>query len=134
MPRLPPTTPARVYVGTVLRHFRERAGVTQQELGRELHVSGALVNMVEVGRRALEPRLLERADVLLDAGGLLRAAGPLLEGEREALRGPGPALCAARDHLEALDAALPPLSEDTRRHIAALALWALGPSAPAHGE
>ncbi|GAB2618629.1 hypothetical protein GCM10027168_58680 [Streptomyces capparidis] len=127
MLRMPPTTPIRTYVGTVLRYFRQQAELTQKELASGLHVTGALVNMVEVGRRALEDRLLERADDLLRAGGVLRAAVPLLEAERDALRGPGLAVCAARDHIEALDNELPPLAEDTRRHIAALALWALVP-------
>ncbi|WP_461009775.1 helix-turn-helix domain-containing protein [Streptomyces capparidis] len=125
---MPATTPARTYVGVVLKHFRQRARLTQGELGDKLHVTGALIQMAEYGRRTLEPRLLARADDLLGAGGVLRAAVPLLEAEREALRGTGPALAAARDHLEALDAELPPLTDATRRHIAALALWALGPS------
>ncbi|GAB2584159.1 hypothetical protein GCM10027168_16260 [Streptomyces capparidis] len=126
----PDPPPARLYVGRVLRHLRCRAGLSQKEVGELLHVTGALVNMAESGRRAIPARELTRADELLCADGLLTAAIPLLDAERHDHRDHGPALRRARAILDGT--ALPPLTDPTRRHIAALALWALAP--PGGGE
>jgi transcriptional regulator with XRE-family HTH domain len=120
-------TPARLYVGQVLRHFREQAGLQQRELGAKLSVTGSLICMAETGRRAMSARELTRADEILHADGLLRAAIPLFEAERQDLRDHAPALRRARDYLECADAAFPALDDAARRHIAALALWALAP-------
>ncbi|GAB2576671.1 hypothetical protein GCM10027168_06980 [Streptomyces capparidis] len=92
-------TPARLYVGQVLRHFRCRAGLKQKDLGAALHVTGVLIQMAETGRRALPDRELDHADEILHADGLLRAAIPLLEADRQDRRNHGPALRRARNYL-----------------------------------
>lgn len=53
--------------------FRERAGLTQAELGKQLGYGGAQIAAIEQGRRIARPELIERVDELLDAGGVLLA-------------------------------------------------------------
>jgi transcriptional regulator with XRE-family HTH domain len=61
-------------VGKQLKVLRERAGLTQRELGDRLGYSEDLISSVERGRRTPQRELLEAADELLDAGGVLKAA------------------------------------------------------------
>jgi transcriptional regulator with XRE-family HTH domain len=60
-------------VGRQLKLLRERAGMTQAELGERLGYSEEQISSLERGRRVPQERFLERADELLDAGGLLKA-------------------------------------------------------------
>ncbi|MGW3955126.1 helix-turn-helix domain-containing protein [Streptomyces sp. NPDC004752] len=60
-------------VGKQLKLLRERAGLTQKELGDRLGYSEDLVSSVERGRRTPQAEFLVAADELLDAGGLLVA-------------------------------------------------------------
>ncbi|MFF3453671.1 helix-turn-helix domain-containing protein [Streptomyces sp. NPDC002730] len=53
--------------------MRERAGLTQKELGDRLGYGEDLISSLERGRRAPQPELLDAADEVLDAGGLLKA-------------------------------------------------------------
>ncbi|WP_104784185.1 MULTISPECIES: helix-turn-helix domain-containing protein [Streptomyces] len=61
-------------VGKQLKVLRERAGLTQRELGDRLGYSEDLISSVERGRRTPQRELLKAADELLDAGGVLEAA------------------------------------------------------------
>ncbi|MGW1103499.1 helix-turn-helix domain-containing protein [Streptomyces sp. NPDC002540] len=61
-------------IGSQLRLLRERAGLTQRELGDRLGYSEDLIRSLERGRRTPQPEFLDAADDLLAAGGLLRAA------------------------------------------------------------
>ncbi|WP_327366660.1 helix-turn-helix domain-containing protein [Streptomyces sp. NBC_01217] len=60
-------------IGSQVRLLRERAGLTQRELGDRLGYSEDLIRSLERGRRTPQPEFLDAADDLLDAGGLLRA-------------------------------------------------------------
>lgn len=61
-------------VGRQIRLLRERAELTQRELGERLGYSEDLIRSLERGRRTAQPEFLDAADELLGAGGLLRAA------------------------------------------------------------
>ncbi|MFH8406019.1 Scr1 family TA system antitoxin-like transcriptional regulator [Streptomyces sp. NPDC018019] len=64
--------------GAVLKVFRERAGLTQEELSPLVRFSAQTIASIEQGRRLAPPELIDRAEVVLDAFGVLRAAaGPL---------------------------------------------------------
>ncbi|MFI2199699.1 Scr1 family TA system antitoxin-like transcriptional regulator [Streptomyces sp. NPDC020192] len=60
-------------LGKQVKLLRERAGLTQKELGDRLRYSEDLISSVERGRRNPQPELLEAVDELLGAGGLLKA-------------------------------------------------------------
>ncbi|MEU3630911.1 helix-turn-helix domain-containing protein [Streptomyces fradiae] len=60
-------------VGKQVKLLRERAGLTQRELGDRLGYSEDLVSSLERGRRTPQREFLEAADDALDAGRLLRA-------------------------------------------------------------
>ncbi|MFE3904247.1 helix-turn-helix domain-containing protein [Streptomyces sp. NPDC059153] len=60
-------------IGSQLRLLRERAGLTQREVGDRLGYSEDLIRSLERGRRTPQPEFLDAADDLLEAGGLLRA-------------------------------------------------------------
>ncbi|MEU5417307.1 helix-turn-helix domain-containing protein [Streptomyces clavifer] len=61
-------------IGRQVRLLRERADLTQRELGERLGYSEDLVRSLERGRRTPQPEFLDAADDTLGAGGLLRAA------------------------------------------------------------
>lgn len=58
-------------VGKQVKLWRERAGLTQAELGQAISYSEEHVSSVERGRRAPKPAFLDAADDVLGAGGLL---------------------------------------------------------------
>ncbi|MFF3735844.1 helix-turn-helix domain-containing protein [Streptomyces sp. NPDC002566] len=58
-------------VGRVVKSCRERRGLTQAELGAAIGYSEEQVSSVERGRRAPSPTFLEKADEVLEAGGLI---------------------------------------------------------------
>lgn len=60
-------------VGKQLKLLRERVGWTQKELGDRLGYGEDLISALERGRRTPQPELLDAADDLLGAGGLLKA-------------------------------------------------------------
>ncbi|MFD3735650.1 Scr1 family TA system antitoxin-like transcriptional regulator [Streptomyces sp. NPDC058632] len=60
-------------VGRQVKLLRERAGLTQKELGDRLGYGEDQVSSLERGRRTPQPDFLDAADDLLDAGGLLKA-------------------------------------------------------------
>lgn len=60
-------------VGRQVKLLRERAGLTQKELGDRLGYGEDQISSLERGRRTPQPEFLDAADDLLDAGGLLKA-------------------------------------------------------------
>nr|WP_223864073.1 helix-turn-helix transcriptional regulator [Streptomyces sp. 5-10] len=61
-------------LGRQIKVLRERAGLTQKELGERLGYAEATISSAERGLRIPQPELLEAADDLLGAGGVLKAA------------------------------------------------------------
>ncbi|WP_055711910.1 helix-turn-helix domain-containing protein [Streptomyces torulosus] len=57
--------------GQQLRLLRTSRGLTRAELGAQLGYSEDMVTSVELGRRIPKPDFIDRADVVLEAGGLL---------------------------------------------------------------
>ncbi|MBV2155599.1 helix-turn-helix transcriptional regulator [Kitasatospora sp. SUK 42] len=60
--------------GARLRHWRRRAGLTQAQLGAGIGYDHTAVSKIEHGARRVTPRIAERVDELLGAGGDLIAA------------------------------------------------------------
>ncbi|MFG3148367.1 helix-turn-helix transcriptional regulator [Streptomyces sp. M41(2017)] len=79
------TTELFTAIGRQLKILRERAGLTQKELGTALGYGPDLISAMERGVRITRPEFLERADEVLEAGGLLRAAAdPVTKAMRKA--------------------------------------------------
>lgn len=57
--------------GQMLRLLRTSRGLTRAELGARLSYGEDMVASVELGRRIPKPEFIERADAVLEAGGLL---------------------------------------------------------------
>ncbi|MEU5645752.1 helix-turn-helix domain-containing protein [Streptomyces milbemycinicus] len=60
--------------GAIVKVFRERAGLTQEELAPLLQYSVQTLASIEQGRRFPQTEFVERAEEVLDAFGVLRAA------------------------------------------------------------
>lgn len=61
-------------LGRQIKVARERAGLTQKELGERLRYGEEQISSIERGRRTPQPEFLDAVDELLGAGGLLSAA------------------------------------------------------------
>jgi transcriptional regulator with XRE-family HTH domain len=61
-------------LGRQVKLLRERAGLTQRELGERLGYGEEQISSLERGRRIPQPEYLVAADELLGAGGLLKVA------------------------------------------------------------
>jgi transcriptional regulator with XRE-family HTH domain len=59
-------------IGRQIKLWRERAGLTQPELGQRIGYSEDLVSSVERGRRTPQPGFLDASDDVLGAGGMLK--------------------------------------------------------------
>ncbi|RAJ62456.1 helix-turn-helix protein [Streptomyces sp. Amel2xB2] len=70
----PETSDSLMAFGAIVKVFRERAGLNQDELSKQVQYSKPLVSSVEQGRRLPPPDFVERAEQALDAFGVLRAA------------------------------------------------------------
>ncbi|MBA6441393.1 helix-turn-helix domain-containing protein [Streptomyces sp. GMR22] len=75
----PPTVQ---YFAAVLRLLRERAGLTQDELGALMNYTGSAVSAVETCAKPPTDEFIDAAEKALDAGGLLRSAIKYLKLER----------------------------------------------------
>ncbi|MBD9700904.1 helix-turn-helix transcriptional regulator [Streptomyces sp. NPDC051773] len=64
-----PSESTRAMYGAELRHRRERAGMSQEELGTAMFITGAHVGMLEVGTRRMQPEFAKMADEVLGADG-----------------------------------------------------------------
>lgn len=69
-------------LGRQIKVLRERAGMSQKDLGAATHCGEDLISAMERGVRTPQPDFLARADQVLNAGGVLAAA---MEEVREAL-------------------------------------------------
>ncbi|MEV3893305.1 helix-turn-helix domain-containing protein [Streptomyces anulatus] len=70
-----PESAAEIF-GLLLRHFRERAGLSQDQLGKRIGYSKSQVAMVERGARPPKGVFVQRADEVLGAQGALIVAAP----------------------------------------------------------
>ncbi|QTZ91602.1 helix-turn-helix domain-containing protein [Streptomyces auratus] len=70
----PESTDSLKTFGAVVKAFRERAGLTQEGLALLVRFSPQTVASIEQGRRLPPPDFIERAEEVLDAFGVLRAA------------------------------------------------------------
>ncbi|RGD58112.1 XRE family transcriptional regulator [Kitasatospora xanthocidica] len=66
----PTANPAEMF-GEALRFARERAGYTQGQLGKLLHLDRTVITRFEGGRRPMDRETVEKADGILAMGGLL---------------------------------------------------------------
>lgn len=86
---LDPSASARAYFGAELRTWRERRGLSQGELGRMVHVSGALIGKLEKAQRRPLPDLVSLLDRVLEAEGDLRESCAAAEAQERARRTAG---------------------------------------------
>ncbi len=90
--QLQPYASADAYFGAQLRSWRIRAGLSQADLARQVHVSGDLIGKIEKAQRRAHPSLAADLDNALAAGGeLTRCATALPASTRTRPRTPPPA-------------------------------------------
>ncbi|SCK40871.1 helix-turn-helix transcriptional regulator [Streptomyces sp. WMMB 322] len=70
----PETSDSLKAFGAVLKAFRKRAGLTQEEFATRMSYSQQTIASVEQGRRFPTPEFVERAEEVLDGFGALRGA------------------------------------------------------------
>ncbi|GAA3372735.1 helix-turn-helix transcriptional regulator [Streptomyces sannanensis] len=66
---LDPSSSPRALLGAELRHRREQAGLTQDELGLRLFVSGSFIGQLEAGTRRMVPEYARLTDDILGTDG-----------------------------------------------------------------
>ncbi|MGW7196787.1 helix-turn-helix domain-containing protein [Streptomyces chryseus] len=66
---LDPSSSPRALLGAELRHAREKVGLTQEELGQPLFVSGSFIGQLEAGTRRMMPEYAVKMDEILETGG-----------------------------------------------------------------
>ncbi|MGX1560455.1 helix-turn-helix domain-containing protein [Streptomyces sp. NPDC055506] len=65
---LDPSSSPRALLGAELRHAREKAGLSQEELGQRLFVSGSFIGQLENGARRMLPEYARLLDEELGTG------------------------------------------------------------------
>ncbi|MFI7298923.1 helix-turn-helix domain-containing protein [Streptomyces sp. NPDC050121] len=70
------TTGLLTALGKMMKRLRERKGLTQKEFGQMVGYGPDAISSMERGVRTIRPEVLEQADGLLDADGLLKDAIP----------------------------------------------------------
>ncbi|MYV39772.1 helix-turn-helix domain-containing protein [Streptomyces sp. SID1328] len=65
---LDPSSSPRAMIGAELRHARERKGLSQEQLGHVLFVSGSFIGQLEAGTRRMQPEYARMLDEALDTG------------------------------------------------------------------
>ncbi|MFI8349986.1 helix-turn-helix domain-containing protein [Streptomyces sp. NPDC085596] len=65
---LDPSSSPRAMIGAELRHARERMGLSQDQLGQLLFVSGSFIGQLEAGTRRMQPEYARMLDEALDTG------------------------------------------------------------------
>jgi transcriptional regulator with XRE-family HTH domain len=65
---LDPSSSPRALLGAELRHAREKAGLSQDDLGARLFVSGSFIGQLEAATRRLLPEYARLLDEALDTG------------------------------------------------------------------
>ncbi|MGW4494854.1 helix-turn-helix domain-containing protein [Streptomyces sp. NPDC004376] len=65
---LDPSSSPRAMIGAELRHARERKGLSQEQLGQLLFVSGSYIGQLEAGTRRMQPEYARLLDQALDTG------------------------------------------------------------------
>ncbi|WP_327700162.1 helix-turn-helix domain-containing protein [Streptomyces sp. NBC_00459] len=73
------TTGLFTALGKMLKRLRERAGLTQKQFGELVGYGPDAISAMERGVRITRPELLQKADDILNAGGLLKDAIPEIE-------------------------------------------------------
>lgn len=66
---LDPSSSPRAMLGAELRHKREEAGLTQEELGSPLFVSGSFIGQLEAGTRRMQMEYAVKIDEILGTDG-----------------------------------------------------------------
>ncbi|MEV6292224.1 helix-turn-helix transcriptional regulator [Streptomyces sp. NPDC051896] len=63
---LDPSSSPRALLGAELRHARERKGLSQEQLGQRLFVSGSFIGQLEAGTRRMQPEFARMLDEVLE--------------------------------------------------------------------
>ncbi|MCZ4511805.1 helix-turn-helix transcriptional regulator [Streptomyces sp. ActVer] len=66
---LDPSSSPRALLGAELRHAREATGLSQEELGQSLFVSGSFIGQLEAGTRRVQPDMASKLDDILGTNG-----------------------------------------------------------------
>ncbi|MEU2929818.1 helix-turn-helix transcriptional regulator [Streptomyces sp. NPDC007251] len=69
---LDPSSSPRALLGAELRHARERKGLSQEQLGQRLFVSGSFIGQLEAGTRRMQPEYARMLDEVLETDGFFQ--------------------------------------------------------------